>query len=107
MCNIGLDIIDRLGFMLVCVESLMYDVGHKSGGLWNFPFVQSNETGPKCSAEDSFDNAYMDGVIEELDSWVAKNMHLASNIVNDEYLTMSTCISYNPLIRLFLFCFCT
>jgi hypothetical protein len=58
------------GFILVCVEAVQYIVDTnptKIGGLWNFPQVVTDETGPRCTGADSLDNVYMDNVIAELD----------------------------------------
>ncbi len=54
----------------MCVEAVQYIVDTnptKIGGLWNFPQVVTDETGPRCTGADSLDNVYMDNVIAELD----------------------------------------
>lgn len=60
------------GFWLICPEAQIYEhplneVMFEYAGLWNFPEVQTDETGPKCDPEESLDNQYFINLIEELD----------------------------------------
>jgi hypothetical protein len=58
-------------FHILCLEARIYDLGgegaHSTGGLWQYPFITTDETGPRCSGEDSADNTYLESVIAEID----------------------------------------
>jgi hypothetical protein len=68
----GVEVKEVLRFHLVCVQPLQYGFpdSDQSMGYWNIPLVHTDETGPRCTGEDSYDNTYMDNVLAELTKYV-------------------------------------
>jgi hypothetical protein len=62
----------QYGFIVICLESTMYNMTSDStgksgpGGLWSVPFSQNTSTGPRCEDSDSVDAPYMRSVMAQL-----------------------------------------
>ena len=61
-----IDYAKQYGFALVCGEALQTEELRESG-QWKIPQIQTDETGPVCSDDDSIDAMYMKNVVETLD----------------------------------------